>query len=388
MGSLIPVILVALATLQDPAPPAPLDLPGPRRAVAGVRCVVARTRVIFEGLPERPHAMEWSLAYPDRGRSRLSAGDGGQGARTLQYQYGARAWSILPRSAQSNLLPPEETLEVRLEFALRRTLYAWPGAWEWKKSKGQWLTSLGAIGELRAVFGQGEYPEAVYAIGPDGESRLSLREVSWEQRGKRDWPVGASLWNKNQLVWTEELTSVDTSYRFLDAYYLPTKERAHGAGISMAQLREIKVPRLWIQQRPLPASDSPWQATGSLSDRRALEQSLAGTGWTLGPVPDLLLDEQGQPQGLRWTASGGPESQPDAVLRAHGWQPSPDRRALAAPLSRYGELHPTLWRESLRMANMEGRSLSPALLRREGTPEGLTRPLELVLPLQPQDSAK
>ncbi|MFT7679297.1 MAG: hypothetical protein ACI8QC_003298 [Planctomycetota bacterium] len=383
MGQLLPFILVAIGALQDPAPPASEGLPGPRRAVAGVRCVVARTRVIFEGLPERPHAMEWSLAYPGRGRSRLSADDGGKGARTLQYQYGARAWKMRPRSSESTLLTPEETLDARLEFALRRTIYAWPGAWEWIKGEGQWHANLGSIGKLRAEFGQGERPESVYALGPDGLVRSSLRELAWERRNERTWPVKASLWIADKQLWSEVLTYVDATHRFVDDYYLPPKERVQGSATPVTPLREITVPKLWIQQRPLPASDTPWQSPGSISDRRALQQSLAGTGWTLGPVPDLLLDVQGQPQGLRWTASGGPQAHSDAVLRAHGWLPSPDSRALATPIATVATIHPTVWREATRMANMEGRSTSPVLLRRRQGPDG-PLPVELILPLRAQ----
>ena len=73
----------------------------PLTRVAGSWAVHARTRVVFPGLPDRPHTLTVDLAFPQRGRWMLAAEDAGDDRRVLAYRCGPRAWTPpwAPRTA-------------------------------------------------------------------------------------------------------------------------------------------------------------------------------------------------------------------------------------------------------------------------------------------------
>lgn len=368
---------------EKPADP-PAD-PGPRVALGGLRCIKASSAITFVALPDRLHTLEWIQAFPLRSRSSLAAIDT-PGGRRLRYEFGSRHWDIAPGSGTSVPLAPDDGQSAAREFALRRAYWAWPAGLDWQDEDSRRRCELGSLGSLSAEDFEDGRPTSLRSLTPDGAEDQALRNIRWEERDGRVWPVSAELWTGPDQIWSERLVAVETRQRFLDAFFQPPDRRPPGRdqGSLVVAPRPVQLPPVWVRTRPLGPGEDGWTSTGSWAERQQLAQGLEGSGWTLGLVPDLQLDENGKPEALRWTAAGGEDDPAGRILRAHGWRPDASSGAIACPLQRVSELHPGVWSATRRRAFGEAKKLLRPYLRRKLDPEGRLSTLELIQPFGPE----
>ncbi len=373
---------------QEPATQAPEGDPAdpaPRIAIGGLRSIKAASTITFAANPERPHTLEWILAFPQRSRSSLAAADT-PGGRRLTYEFGSQHWSIAPGSGTSVPLAPDDALFAAREFALRRAFWAWPADHDWQEEGPSRSCDLGPLGRLSAGDFEDGRPTTLRSLQPDGAEDQALRNIRWEDRDGRIWPVSAELWSGPDQVWVERLVAVETRQRFLDAFFQPPDRRRAGRdqGSLVVTPRPVQLPAAWVRSRPLNPGEDGWTSAGSWSERKQLAQGLEGSGWTLGAVPDLLLDEDGKPKALRWAVTGGETGPTERILRAHGWRPEAGTSAIACPVKRLTDLHPAVWSATRRRAFGGAKKLLTPYLRRKVGPEGQLTTLELIQPLGPR----
>lgn len=371
--------LVAITLFQQATEGEATKVQAPRRY--SLRCVAVQNTLVLPDAPLKPQSMTWTLGHPARSHSSRKDPHGPPGQRWVHREFEGKVYVNNPQSSKSIQLDGALATDQARHFALRQALYFWPDVGTWEKTDEHWTCSLGARGSLRAEAFLNGRPSTLIGFDIEGRERIALRAIRWEPQDRRHWPVAAELWSERALLWSESFDSAKTGLRYTNSFFVPFDQTNKGteAGDLVIAVRRIQARPQWIQIRPLEAHERHWTATGNWAEATSLKVGLAGSGWRLDPVPDLVLDAGGQPTGLRWRASGGPPLDSDAVLLAHGWRQSPPSSGLACAIATYADLHPKAWRATLRHARPAGESSRIALLRRKMDEAGQITPLELIL---------
>ncbi len=209
---------------QEPTVELPAD-PPPMRRHRGAWTLSMRSQLVFTSAPDRPHTLAVDLAYPQRGRWMLRAKDPGEDRRTLIYRYGSRLWSIPFGTATSYAATDKKAQDMRLMFALRRALLAWPHQFEWTGEGKQREASLGKLGSLRAHLNEQDYPILLEVRHPDGSAYETLTDLHWKEVDGKPRPTSFNMIVNGKKIWHEKILRVDRGLRFLDSYFMPHDQR-------------------------------------------------------------------------------------------------------------------------------------------------------------------
>jgi hypothetical protein len=226
---------------QDPPVELPAD-PPPMRRQRGAWTLSMRSQVIFTSAPDRPHTLAVDLAYPQRGRWMLRAKDPGEDRRTLVYRYGSRLWSIPFGTATSYAAKDNKAQDMRLMFALRRALLAWPHQFKWTGEGKQREASLGKLGSLLAHLNEQDYPILLEARHADGSAYETLTDLQWKAVDGKLRPASFYMIVNGEKIWHEKILRVDRSLRFLDSYFMPHDQRPEAPPRAAQKSRRFAYP--------------------------------------------------------------------------------------------------------------------------------------------------
>ncbi len=227
------VLMLAGSALALPATQAveqkPLPTPAPGQKIAGLGGFHARSTIVFDNAPERPHVLDATYVFPDR--VRLWFGVDARVATTLRMQYrcGSSTFEVSESSAKSRELEGAERDASLRAMDLRRAWMMWPDAASWSTSGLERTADLGTHGRLRARFASANHarPSELAVLGPDGVVELEFKAITWHQVGSRTWPASAEVWHGGTIAWREQLQldTIDTQGVFLDTYFVPADRR-------------------------------------------------------------------------------------------------------------------------------------------------------------------
>ena len=325
LGTLASLGLLIAASPSAAIPQETEADPAPMRRHLGAWTLSMRSEVIFKSAPERPHTLGVDLAYPARGRWMLSARDPGEDRRTLIYRYGSRLWSIPFGTGTSRLAEGSKSNDMRMMFALRRALLAWPHQFEWKGEDLQRKASLGKTGSLLAQVNEEGQPIRLEVRRGDGTAYETLVNIRWEKIKKQFQPVSFDMVVDGKTIWHEKVLRVDRSLRFLDSYFMPQDQRPKAPTRPPEESRRYSAPAGLEWEQAL--DEKPLDAEMFARLRLAAQEALGARGGTLRPGLGLVMDEQGQVQAVLFSASMG------EVSAGGAWTPAPPREGLLRPLA-------------------------------------------------------
>lgn len=211
--------------------------PPPQKAIAGLVGFESTSVLTYEDAPGAAHRLIATYIFPDRVRWFLGLKDAKTSERQMRYRSGERAFSIDAHSARSRELEGQERSVTLQQMELRRATMLWPDGFEWKLVGGEARVDLGPLGTLRAQFenppssladkesSPAPRPVRVALLGDNEEEQDSFRALTWRELRGRKWPASAELWHTGKRIWREQFESVETSIRFVDAYFLPADRR-------------------------------------------------------------------------------------------------------------------------------------------------------------------
>ena len=345
------------ASAREEAPLPPLT------RVDGSWAVHARTRVVFPGLPDRPHTLTVDLAFPRRGRWMLAAEDAGEDRRVLAYRCGEQAWTVPVGSSTSEALGDRRLEEMRLTLALRRALLVGEHEYTWRADGLLRVATLPGGGKLRATLTEdGERPSRLEVLDAEGRPWEALVDLTWSEDGRspRSWTLVAG---GGATIWTEALEQLDRTRRYRSSFFVPPDRRERRATASATVVETLRLPAR--AELILPLEDWP-AAAEVMSARESAARSLP-EGRLLQAGHGVLLDARGRPAGLLLEVDG---EAPAAAWRA---RPSTLARAARLPAG-----HPPALGGALRRLPPEGpggrlvawfRPGEAGELRREAVPD-------------------
>jgi hypothetical protein len=296
VGLAVALIAAVLAAPQSPQPPqspptaAPAEAkgdPGPRTAIAGLRSLECGSTVVYAALPGAPHRLQASYAFPDRARWWLGVGADPSARRKMLFRFGSRCWSVPEDVGVSRRLEAKERDEMRVQLEMRRALFLWPHGFEWNREGRRSTAPLEDLGTLTATFAEAsaKNPTALAFTGADGKAGDEYRAIAWRaetDKGKssakdklkeKPWPAKLELWHADALIWTETVVSIDTSTRYIDAYFVPPDTRDNaGATPKAGDVRPLDVPEHRSQRVALPARTT-WAAACAERERLVAERT-------------------------------------------------------------------------------------------------------------------
>jgi hypothetical protein len=334
--STITLLLLALAAplapaAQDPAP----DPPGRPRPIAGMRALLSRSTIVFEGLPDAPHSLEVSLAFPDRARWFLLRPDPGEDRRVMRCVFGEAVYLLPHGKSESSRLEGSEADAVRLQVALRRALLLWPDGERWVMDGRVGRAALEGLGELEVALGDDGRPTTMSVKDLAGDAFEEARAIVWRDGPQeRVWPAQLELWASGRRVWAETFAEVDVSLRFLDEYFLPPDRRTRERrSETLLRARRVELPARVVRREELPPGAT-WDTArrAAQASRPDACRALESVGGKLAEATGVALDDALQPAALLWFAEADVERLPD------GWERLPPESAMTVHAADTGEL--------------------------------------------------
>ncbi|MDP6540481.1 MAG: hypothetical protein QF410_13140 [Planctomycetota bacterium] len=308
---------------QDP-PADPAPSLAPRKAVDGLRGMVTHSTLRFVG-HERPHALAAVFVFPDRARWRIEPAGGDEGARRMRFRHGRRAFGLEPGQAVSRALEGTEATECLLQMELRRAATLWPHGFAWRGEGRLRTAEPTSGGKLVALLdAEEELPVELSSLRPDGRPLESLREIRWrdpDADGRR-WPASWDLLVEGRTVWSETITGVDTTTRYLDAYFLPADRREAAAGQTGRRVLAVDMPRR--VQRRFPLAGDSWATARERAAALAAQWRAREGAAALEEHATIELDPRGRPAAVLLRLADPLAAAPE------GWSTRPGCPGLAA----------------------------------------------------------
>ncbi|MEM9383030.1 MAG: hypothetical protein AAGB93_23980 [Planctomycetota bacterium] len=298
----------------DAAAKRALEEAPPRGRIGRMRGFQSVSRVVFVALPDDPHRLTFSAAFPDRTRLALSS-DGGhrQVMRLGDAWFGHDQERVEQRP--SYLLEGEGRDETRLDFALRRALFLWPDGATFVGEGLSRTSKVGDVGVLLVQLDRGtERPASIRAFDRKGRSAAEVRDIEWREEGGRAWPARFTFLANGQPLWTEEVERVRPDFLFTDTMFLPGDRVGRLVGESHGSaVRARFLDGAWIRSVAL----APGTRTDEAADRAlvlwaTLREDLAKRGVELGLDVGLELDGDRRPVAVQLEVLESPSH--DAVL--------------------------------------------------------------------------
>jgi len=362
---------------QDSGPePEQARVPGPlapRRAVAGLRGFVSRSTLVFDELPEVPHALEAVFVFPDRGRWRIEPAQASSGDRRLRFRYGPSVFELDPGSARSRRLEPEAERPALLQMELRRAVMTWPHGFDWTGTGQARSAGLGPLGELEASLDpQTGLPRELRSLQPDGSALEILSEITWRECDGRRWPASWRLAAGGRPIWRETIERIETGWSFLDSYFLPP-DRRPAAPPDAGRPQHLDLPRRVERAFALPEGTS-WE------EARTRAASLRAT-WAerleLHPATEFELRADGRPAAVRLRLRDAGAEAPE------GWRFAPGGPGLSSLAETPEGIDAALLRGLAGAVPVGATGGTPYTSQPPGSQAGGR--VQVVLPIEPRD---
>ncbi|MEL6428098.1 MAG: hypothetical protein AAFU73_07235 [Planctomycetota bacterium] len=307
----------------DPAARSVFEEAPPRVKLGSIRSVAVSSELVFAGVPDQPHVLDFVCAFPERARLEVEGPSGVQ----ARYRLGAHYWALDRPAAPGGERPRSTELEgetraaVALDLAARRATFLWPhgGAFE---GEGTTRTCpVPGAGVLVATLARGtdELVE-MRAFDASGGTVVRLVVDTWAEGEGRRWPARVRLLDGNQTVWTETTTAFETDWFHGDPSFVPPDVLSAATGSQLAALRAVVEPTHYRLETPI-------RADLTLDDALAAGRAIWGqAGARLGPRldahVDLVLGSDETPTHLRLSARPGTAPPPEVAGR--GWTLVPE----------------------------------------------------------------
>jgi hypothetical protein len=297
-------VVLALALVpalrgQDPKPaPDALSTLEARAPIAGLAGIRSTSTLTYAEAPERPHELESTYLFPDRGRWQV-VDESARSGRQIVYRAGREFFVLEPASTRSIRIDPQEhsvdwSANLRA-FELRRALLLWPDGFAWS-GEGAVRSAKIECGSLEATLGSDGRPERIAIQAPDVPAE-GYAAIRWSEQRGRWWPSSMEFVLDGARVWSETVRSVDTQVHLLDLYFVPPDRRPAPLAQS-AMLRQVihgDVPS-GLRKRVALASGASWP---DVEKRWPVEVSAArAAGLDVEPGAWIELDTEGRPIAL------------------------------------------------------------------------------------------
>lgn len=364
------------STRRPVVPPAPVE------RVAGITGFHSRSTVVFASAPERPHVLDATYVFPERVRLWLGIEAATETSRQLQYRFGASAFEVPDRSAESRELEGAARDSLLRYIELRRAWMMWPDGFQWTNEGSQRTADLGPLGKLRARLAseRDDRPAEFASLDATGVVEHELKELTWRAVNTRTWPASADVWHAGTLAWREKIESIDTQGVFVDAYFVPADRRTNAAppkpSPDAIQVRELPE---YCAKRVEFAAGISWEVARSEEARirREIAAEAKARGLELEGRVTIDVTPEGQPRACLVRLASVPA---DAPL---GFVTTPARQGIAQLVTSFGEVTATRL-TSIRAAAPPGRRAEPAYVRFPVDDDPPTQVL-IVVPLAPKN---
>ncbi len=369
---------------EDSSAPESADstlIPPPRRrAILGVYGFTARSNIRFEAMPNSPHQLSATYAFPDRARWYIEPANAKRGRRSVRYRSGPQAWELPPGSSEAAQYQGEQATRALLQLELRRVAMLWPHGLDWSVSATDGVdgvlrrAELVTGGHLSARSSTADTPpSSFFSHLPDGSAFEELRNLEWTDGPFGPRPASWQLVSGGTAVWTESIESVDTKVHFVDSHFLPPHLRELPSQGEVDPILLVEVPARFRRRRSLSAQT--WEA--ALAEA---EEAIASTGpgdpsALVDPSPVFELGPDGLPRTLLIRLISREETPPKGWEMAHG-------ESALSRLSPSGELPTAASIQELIDAKPEG-TVNGAARLRVTLLGGEVETSQLILPLSP-----
>jgi hypothetical protein len=390
VGGALALILAILAAPQSPptasSTPAKGE-PGPRQPVAGLRSVECGSTIVYASRPDDPHRLQATYAFPDRARWWRSAGTETSARREMLFRFGSTFWSVPEGGGVSVRLAGDALTLANIQLEMRRAVFLWPQGFEWKRDGKQSVVPLAGLGTLTATFADAaaKNPTAFAFTGADGKPGDEYRAVAWRMEKDKPWPTRLELWHDKALVWTETVDSIDTSTRFIDAYFVPPDTRDNSASKPMAvgEVRPTDVPENRSQRVALPKKTT-WEAARAEHKRLAAEREpdLKAQGLHLDDRETFEVSDALEPTAVILRLA--PCKEPLDPALAKDWPRTPERPALYTFVASLSALAPARLADLRKAAPPDSTCGTPYV---RFDPAHLDKGVLVMLPLSSKDEA-
>ncbi|MEM1448008.1 MAG: hypothetical protein AAGI22_02795 [Planctomycetota bacterium] len=301
----------------DAAAKRALEEAPPRTRLGNMRGFQAVSRVAFVALPDDPHRLTFSAAFPERTRLSLSSAAGQRQVMRLGSGWFGHDKLIERGLAQkpSYLLEGAGRDETRLDFALRRALFLWPDG---ASFVGEGLSRTAKIGKVGVLLvnldRETERPVSIRAFDRTGRAAAEVREITWTRDGDRTWPKTFTFLAGGQPLWKEEVERVRADFLFTDTMFLPGDRVGRLVGESHGSaVRAHFQAGAWTKRVPLPTgTDAEAAADRALELWADLKEDLAERDVEIATDVVIEVDGDRRPVALLMEVSESPAH--DAAL--------------------------------------------------------------------------
>ncbi len=365
------------SSARESAKPA-LIPPPRRRSILGVFGFTARSNIQFEALPDSPHQLSATYAFPDRARWYIEPANAKRGQRSVRYRSGPQAWELPPGSGEAAQYQGEQATQALLQLELRRAAMLFPHGLDWSVSEeaAGALHKAGLVtgGHLSARSSAADVPpSSFFSHLSDGSSFEELRDVEWTDGPFGPRPSRWKLISGGTAVWTESIENVDTKVRFVDSHFLPPHLRELPSRGGAEPILLVEVPSRLRRRRSVAART--WEA--ALEEAKGVIRSTvpAISSASVDPSPVFELGPDGLPRALLIRLISGGDTAPEGWEEAHG-------ESALSRLSPNGELPTSASIQELMDARPEGTASGQPRLRVTFSVGGVET-TQLLLPLSP-----
>ncbi len=288
--------------------------PGPQAPVSGMSSLVARSHLEFPGLPDQPHVLDATYAFPERARWRIAprpkptAPGKRQSAevrrqdRRMRFRWGDGVWAVEPGETGSRRFEGEDRRLALLRIEMRRVALMWPAELEWKGEGAERVALLPGVGQYVAWLDpEHGRPVRLESRDADGTPRERFEAITWRAEGERHWPQAWELWSGENLIWKEQIGSVRTARKLQDPFFLPGDQRqgrvTNVKALNRLQVDEVQVPRFRAWRRRLEKDEQDWEKAVEIGRLELGNWSKAfeGTRYRLDDRPYFYVDQGCKP---------------------------------------------------------------------------------------------
>ena len=354
--------------------------PPRRRPILGVFGFTARSSIRFDAMPEAPHQLSATYAFPDRARWYIEPANAQRGQRSVRYRSGPQAWELAPGAGQAERYEGDQATQALLQLELRRAALLWPHGLDWSLREevdgavhSAPLKSGGSL--IARSSSKGALPSTFSSELPNGSLFEELREIEWTDGPFGSRPSSWRLVSGGAPVWLERIESLDTKVRFVDSHFLPPHLRALPSAGGASPVQLVEVPARLRQRRALQAKT--WE--GALQEAKELLNATTppSPAERVDPSPVFELNHDGRPVAVLIRLISRTEETPE------GWERAPGESALSR-LSPEGALPDAASLQALLNARPSDAESGRARLRVTFDGDAVES-TQLLLPLSPSD---
>lgn len=291
-----------------------------RQRLDGMWGVRARSKVLFDSAPDRPHELVMTAAFPARTRVELTSKDG----RHERYQLGRALFgrdSTPGAPAPGYALSGASALESELDMALRRGVFLWPDAFEFVGAGRSRTAKVRELGVLVATLDEETgRPVEMSVFGPDGRSTATFKGIEWREGERRAWPSKLEFWADNRRIWTETVRDAEGTWTFGDPWFLPPDLMGRAIGETedaSVRMRANEGALVMVEELPAPIGID--AATGAMLKRWAeLDQKFGAIGQPLEASAAVRLDDKRRATALEFRMPVRDGAAPEGWILAPG----------------------------------------------------------------------